>query len=732
MVELQILKGESIPRIITKLPTITIPVTFPATIEPVGIVEPLPRVEEVKISPEELARIKELEEALEREREREEIPAPIRPTEVTERIGGRVVLEQIPTEEEEAVTREFDPISRTVTERKGGIVTSVRVIPVTEAERREEEIEEELRKAGVEIPREIRATETLEKLTRRTLTPEIPETAPEAFREFGKGVVTTTAEFPEALRRGAVVFVTKPEIVPTLLFKTVTDIPKAAVEQPFFLVGGLVAGAAVGRVLGTAVPKPKVSTTVALGEVAQRGKLGISRAVAITKRGRAKAGAVTKSVFTIPKGEEPSFAITAGIITQPKKPPVKIAAVSAVKGVSKVRDIDISAGIARQIEIPTKPKPLDTAAIIFSKQRADLTISKGLTVGEKIIDRSLSLFRKRPPEIRPIVEPVIFPKVARQITEKPTSPELIASQQAQVISKFIEKALPKEQRPSKVITIFQRPMEVEVSEPELIVTPETIERQQVILEAPPLEVAPLIQEIEEVGKIEELAQIPKTQTGIKDIRKQREVLGKTTTQGEKEAQMFIERQAVKQAQKTKELQKQITQKITPRPRPRITPKPIPKQITPVVPLIAAKPRIKTKVPTAKTISEGFAVEVRKAGKFIRIRAKPLTRRQALKLGVAIVRETPRASFRLRRLGVPVVSRQKGLSEAEILRGQFRRPVKRSKLPVDTFIEKTPFRIDRPAELIGITKKGLETVRQNKELKKFLRGKKSKKTKVIKV
>jgi len=124
--------------------------------------------------------------------------------------------------------------------------------------------------------------------------------------------------------------------------------------------------------------------------------------------------------------------------------------------------------------------------------------------------------------------------------------------------------------------------------------------------------------------------------------------------------------------------------------------------------------------------EGFDVEIRKMGKWVRVTGEPLLKSEALKYGGYIVGKTPRASFRL----TPSTRKPQRTRLPYIFEPQkFRRPKKGSRLNEGVFIEKSKYRIDMPGELKGITFKGLETLKTKpRKIKKPRKTKRKSKTK----
>jgi len=209
----------------------------------------------------------------------------------------------------------------------------------------------------------------------------------------------------------------------------------------------------------------------------------------------------------------------------------------------------------------------------------------------------------------------------------------------------------------------------------------------------------------------------------------KEAFGEKSSSMEKDLTSYVpamdEKVGTTQSQKTNLRYEQI--KITrqrPRIRERYAPRPpmFPKKpLTPLPPIqsiLMDDRRARLKVTMKKT---GYDVQVRKGGKFITITKRPLAKLAALTLGGKEVIETPRASFRLVPSKEPpsVGTIDKGILQR--IKTQFRKPKGKSRLPVDTYIEKTAFRIDTPGELRGITMKGLQSAKSNSEIRKFIRG-----------
>jgi hypothetical protein len=112
-------------------------------------------------------------------------------------------------------------------------------------------------------------------------------------------------------------------------------------------------------------------------------------------------------------------------------------------------------------------------------------------------------------------------------------------------------------------------------------------------------------------------------------------------------------------------------------------------------------------------SLGFGVQVRRRGRFRDVKAPALTRESAKRLGSYLVDvKSLGASFRIlpvKSLGasfriLPKAGRGVSLPGLPAFRAErFRKPVKGSKLPAGTFIEKAKFRLSSPREILGIQK-----------------------------
>ena len=152
------------------------------------------------------------------------------------------------------------------------------------------------------------------------------------------------------------------------------------------------------------------------------------------------------------------------------------------------------------------------------------------------------------------------------------------------------------------------------------------------------------------------------------------------------------------------------------PRVTIIPRPPP----PFVPLLLGLPTFETLLGTRERPRRGFSVSVKTKGRFQKINRKPLTRSSALGLGASFVDRGVEKSFFITR------SKKKGKPKSILgIEGtfnpfKFRRPVRRSKLPRETFIERDAFAIDTPGERQGITFKGLLALERRRAVRKILR------------
>lgn len=100
---------------------------------------------------------------------------------------------------------------------------------------------------------------------------------------------------------------------------------------------------------------------------------------------------------------------------------------------------------------------------------------------------------------------------------------------------------------------------------------------------------------------------------------------------------------------------------------------------------------------------GFEVFVKRKGRFEKVSKEVLTEKSARGLGQLITTQTPARSFFIR----PTFGKAKAIREYENanLGEQFRRPIGKTKLPAQAFVEKSKYAINRPLELLGITRKG---------------------------
>ncbi len=147
---------------------------------------------------------------------------------------------------------------------------------------------------------------------------------------------------------------------------------------------------------------------------------------------------------------------------------------------------------------------------------------------------------------------------------------------------------------------------------------------------------------------------------------------------------------------------------------------VPRPPPPFVPLLLGLPTFETLLGTRERPRRGFSVSVKTKGRFQKINKKPLTRSSALGLGASFVDRGVEKSF--------FITRSKKKTKAQSILGiegsfnpfKFRRPVRRSKLPRETFIERDAFAIDTPGERQGITFKGLLALERRRAVRKILR------------
>jgi len=156
--------------------------------------------------------------------------------------------------------------------------------------------------------------------------------------------------------------------------------------------------------------------------------------------------------------------------------------------------------------------------------------------------------------------------------------------------------------------------------------------------------------------------------------------------------------------------------------PRVPPITRPRRVPPPPPLIPllGPPAFDDLLGRRRPTRQGFSVSVKSRGKFRKINRKPLTRSSALGLGADFVdRSTARSFF---------ITKSKKKGKAKNILGiegtfnpfKFRRPARRSKLPRETFIERSAFAIDTPGERQGITFKGLLALERRRAVRKILR------------
>ena len=100
---------------------------------------------------------------------------------------------------------------------------------------------------------------------------------------------------------------------------------------------------------------------------------------------------------------------------------------------------------------------------------------------------------------------------------------------------------------------------------------------------------------------------------------------------------------------------------------------------------------------------GFEVFVKRKGKFEKVSKEVLTEKSAKGLGQFITSQTSARTFLIK----PVQGKAKRIEEYEQINlgAQFRRPFGKTRLPSQAFVEKSAYAINRPRELIEITRKG---------------------------
>ena len=127
--------------------------------------------------------------------------------------------------------------------------------------------------------------------------------------------------------------------------------------------------------------------------------------------------------------------------------------------------------------------------------------------------------------------------------------------------------------------------------------------------------------------------------------------------------------------------------------------------------------------SAEAFLLGFDVFVRRKGKFVKASQEPLTEKSATGLGQLIASQTSARSFFI----APASGRAKRVSEYENvnLGFQFRRPIGRTKLPFQAFVEKSKFAINRPQEKKEITEKGIAANKRRLQFFGFPKKKKKK-------
>jgi hypothetical protein len=214
--------------------------------------------------------------------------------------------------------------------------------------------------------------------------------------------------------------------------------------------------------------------------------------------------------------------------------------------------------------------------------------------------------------------------------------------------------------------------------------------------------------------------IPTSQTFTREIPSIAQVTSVTEKTRQREIpmtrQIEIQKPVTRQIQMQQPIQKRITRQIyLQKPMTQTRQRPMMMQMQQQfnkTNLIVPPPMISTKLGKKyKSIGTGkaYSILVRKGGKFIKIKSPPLTRQSALYLGGKITGETELASFKLE----PTVGRPLSIKGASFKSYMFRRPVGKSKLKSDTYIEKSKFRIDQPIELKEITYKGIKASKERK-------------------
>ena len=113
----------------------------------------------------------------------------------------------------------------------------------------------------------------------------------------------------------------------------------------------------------------------------------------------------------------------------------------------------------------------------------------------------------------------------------------------------------------------------------------------------------------------------------------------------------------------------------------------------------------------RAVSEGFDVEVRQRGVFVKANAKKLALSEALDLGSAIVSNRASATFRYVKNSSAKLSKDLSSFSTQNTQGSFKRLKSTfKKKGKGVFIEKERFRINTAGEKREITLKGLETIR----------------------
>ena len=116
------------------------------------------------------------------------------------------------------------------------------------------------------------------------------------------------------------------------------------------------------------------------------------------------------------------------------------------------------------------------------------------------------------------------------------------------------------------------------------------------------------------------------------------------------------------------------------------------------PIPSGRPRYKSSSATKWAEGNlGFAVEVKRRGKFKRLKGPALTRKSALELGALRVEKTLARSFRIK----PVSGRGISLDLPGVRYERLRKPKGKSRLPGDTFVELSKFALSTPSELMEI-------------------------------